>query len=136
MYRNYNGHGAGFGDTEVKATTTDKVGTSVYASIDIAVPGHVVIVVINKSLSPTTATVRVQGVAAASASVYKLTSRISKPEPSPALLARNSGTFIYVMPAQSVSVIVPRTGERDAALTQLVVSSAPQTSIAQASPSV
>jgi hypothetical protein len=92
--------------------------------------------VINKSLSPTTATVRVQGVAAASASVYKLTSRISKPEPSPALLARNSGTFIYVMPAQSVSVIVPRTGERDAAMTQLVVSSAPQTSIAQASPSV
>jgi hypothetical protein len=110
MYRNYNGHGAGFGGTEVEATTTDKVGTSVYASIDEAVPGHVVIVVINKSLSPTTATVRLQGVAAASASVYELTSRISKPEPAAGLLATNSGTFIYVMPAQSVSVIVPRTG--------------------------
>jgi hypothetical protein len=136
MYRNYNGHGAGFGGTEVKATTTDKVGTSVYASIEKAVPGHVVIVVINKSLSPTTATVRLQGVAATSASVYKLTSRISKPEPSPALLATNSGTFVYVMPAQSVSVIVPRSAERDAATTQLAFSSAPQTSIAQASPSV
>jgi hypothetical protein len=63
-----------------------------------------------KSLSPTTATVRLQGVAAASASAYKLTSKISKPEPVPELLATNSGAFTYLMPAQPVSVIVPRTG--------------------------
>jgi hypothetical protein len=110
MYRNYNGHGAGFGDTEVRATTTDEVSTSVYASIQKADPGHVVFVVINKSLRPTMATIRLRGVAAAGASVYKLTSKISKPEPAPALLATNRGMFTYLMPAQSVSVIVPRTG--------------------------
>jgi hypothetical protein len=110
MYRNYNGLGAGFGDTEVNATTTDDVGTSVYASIDKADPGHVVIVVINKSLSPTTATVRLQGVAATTASVYTLTDKVSKPQLAPALFATSSRTFTYLMPAQSVSVIVPRTG--------------------------
>ena len=109
MYRDYNGRGAGFGDTEVIATTTDKVITSVYASIDKADPGHVVIVVINKSLIPTTATVRLKGLAAATADVYKLTSKTSKPEPGRTLLAKGSGTFTYVMPAQSVSVIVPQT---------------------------
>jgi hypothetical protein len=110
MYRDYNGHGAGFGDTEVSATTTDEVSTSVYASIEKADPRHVVIIVINKSLNPTTATVRLQGVTAANASTYTLTSKISKPEPAPALVATNSGNFTYLMPAQSVSVIVPRTG--------------------------
>ncbi|HLN06249.1 MAG TPA: glycoside hydrolase family 44 protein, partial [Acidimicrobiales bacterium] len=34
MYRNYNGHGAAFGDTEVKASTTIPTETSVYASIE------------------------------------------------------------------------------------------------------
>jgi O-glycosyl hydrolase len=67
-----------------------------------------VIVVINKSVGPTTATVRLQGVTAGTASAYKLTSKISKPEPAPALLATSRGTFTYIMPAQSVSVIVPQ----------------------------
>ncbi|MGD0808929.1 MAG: glycoside hydrolase family 44 protein [Acidimicrobiales bacterium] len=111
IYRDYNGRGAAFGDTEVRATTTDKVNTSVYASVDKADPRHVVIVVINKSLGATTATVRLQGVAATTASVYELTSKISKPEPAPALVATGSGTFNDVMPAQSVSVIVPQSGE-------------------------
>ena len=31
MYRNYNGHGATFGDTSISATTSDVAGTSVYA---------------------------------------------------------------------------------------------------------
>ncbi len=110
MYRNYNGLGAGFGDTEVNATTTDHVGTSVYASIDKADPGHVVIVAINKSLGPTTATLRLQGVVATTASVFRLTGKVSKPQPAPALFATSGRTFTYVMPAQSVSVIVPRTG--------------------------
>jgi O-glycosyl hydrolase len=109
MYRDYNGRGAGFGDTEVIATTTNKVVTSVYASIDKAGPRHVVIVVINKGLSPTTATVRLHGVDASTAKVYKLTSKTSKPEPAPTLLAKGTGTFTYLMPAQSVSVIVPQT---------------------------
>jgi len=73
-----------------------------------------VIVVINKSLSPTTATLRLHGVAASTAEVYKLTSKTSKPEPAPTLLAKGSGTFTYVMPAQSVSVIVPRGSPRAA----------------------
>jgi hypothetical protein len=107
-YRNYDGHGSGFGDTEVKATTTDKVGTSVYASIDRASPGHVVVVAINKSLAPRTAAVHLQGVTATAASVYTLTSAAPTPRRAPGLVATSKGTFSYVMPAQSVSVIVPR----------------------------
>jgi hypothetical protein len=114
MYRNYNGHGAGFGDTELRATTTDKVGTSVYASTEEASPGHVVIVVINKSVSPTAATLRLRGVRATTASVYRLTSAAPRPAPAPSLVATRhvatgEDTFIYMMPAQSVSVIVPHT---------------------------
>jgi hypothetical protein len=108
MFRNYDGHGSGFGDTEVKATTTDTAGTSVYASIDKDAPGHLVIIAINKGLAPTTATLDLQGVTATTASVYTLTSASSKPQPAAGLVGTGTA-FRYVMPAQSVSVIVPHT---------------------------
>jgi hypothetical protein len=107
MFRNYDGHGSGFGDTEVKATTTDRAGTSVYASIDEAAPGRVVIVAINKNLGPTTATVHLEGVTAPSASVFTLTSAHPTPQPAPGLALGAQGAFRYTMPAQSVSVLVP-----------------------------
>jgi hypothetical protein len=107
VFRNYNGHGASFGDTEVDATTTNKVATSVYASIDAAAPNHLVIVAINKSVAPTLATVRLEGVTATKATVYQLTSAAARPQLAHGLVATGEGTFSYAMPAQSVSVIVP-----------------------------
>lgn len=120
MYRNYNGHGAAFGDTEVSATTTSKVNSSVYASIESANPNHLVIMALNKSLSPTTTTIDLSGVSSKSASVYTLTSATATPTKAAGLVATGTNTFTYVMPAQSVSVIVP-------------VTSAPATAAEQAS---
>jgi hypothetical protein len=111
VYRDYNGHGAAFGDTEVKASTSAPVETSVYGSIERADPGHVVIVVINKNLGPDLATVKVLGGPSFTrAAVYTLTSARSTPRRAGGLRASGVDTFRYTMPAQSVSVIVPAVG--------------------------
>jgi len=108
MYRNYNGKGASFGNTEVRATTTDKVDTSVYASIDKADPHHLVMVALNKSLSPITATIDLRGSEKYdAAATYTLTSAAATPRPGGTLTPTGSDVFSYTMPAQSVSVIVP-----------------------------
>lgn len=111
-YRNYDGKGAGFGDTEVHATTTDTVNSSIYASIDQASPNHLVLVVINKALSPTTSSIRLSGVTASTATVYTLTSASATPQAAPSITASPGGTFAYTMPAQSISVIVPAASAR------------------------
>ena len=81
VYRNYNGHGAGFGDTEVRASTSAPGETSVYGSIDRADPSHVVIVVINKNLGADLATLKVVGGPSFKrAAVYTLTSAGSTPD--------------------------------------------------------
>ncbi|MFZ0172405.1 MAG: glycoside hydrolase family 44 protein [Acidimicrobiales bacterium] len=107
MYRNYDGRGSGFGNTEVEATTTDKVETSVYGSIETGDTGHVVIVAINKSLHTTTARIELKGDSSSSAAVYTLTAAASTPKRAAGLAATGTDTFSYAMPAQSVSVIVP-----------------------------
>jgi hypothetical protein len=110
MYRSYDGHGSAFGDTEVKATTTDPAQTSVYGSIASTKPGRVVIVAVNKLLTPATAKIELTGgLNTTTARVYTLTSASSKPRASAGLTTTGADTFTYSMPAQSVSVIVPAT---------------------------
>lgn len=110
MFRNYDGKGASFGDTEVSATTSSKATSSVYASIDHANPNHLVIVAINKSDSPTTTSISLEGgVSATSAAVYQLTSASATPKKATSITTSTSDQFTYTMPAQSVSVIVPAT---------------------------
>ena len=108
MFRNYDGQGGAFGDTEVQAATTDPVNTSVYASFDSGEPNHLVIMAINKATSPVTAEVKVNGLDVISADSYVLTSA----SPLPRLGVRASGdgksTFSYTMPAQSISVLLPQ----------------------------
>ncbi|MHB8464548.1 MAG: glycoside hydrolase family 44 protein, partial [Acidimicrobiales bacterium] len=107
-FRNYDGHGSSFGDTEVQATNTDPVNTSVYASISKANPGHLVMVAINKNTKAESATINVAGgFDTSSAAVYTLTSAGSTPVAAPGLTATARDTFTYSMPAQSVSIIVP-----------------------------
>ncbi len=111
VFRNYDGHGAAFGDTEVQARTTSPATSSVYASIVKSAPTHVVIVAINKSLSATPTKVVLSGATAGHATVYTLTSASPLPQPAPALTAASTtssgATYSYTMPAQSVSVLVP-----------------------------
>jgi O-glycosyl hydrolase len=85
--------------------------TSVYASIDKSAPGHVVIVAINKNAKATSTNVVMSGTTAGHAAVYTLTSDSALPQAAAGLTATTTttggATFSYVMPAQSVSVLVP-----------------------------
>lgn len=106
-FRNYDGHGAAFGSTEVGATTTDNVGTSLYASLTGKSADHLVIVAINKNFAPTTASIRIHGFTANRAAVYILTSATPRVRPAPSLHGAAAAGLTYVMPAQSISIIVP-----------------------------
>jgi hypothetical protein len=108
IYRNYDGAGARFGDTAVSAVTSSIRSSSVYAAVDAANPGRLVIVAINKRTAPTTATIVVAGdPSRTSASVWVVSGSSPTIEVAPALSASQPGTFTYEMPALSVSVIVP-----------------------------
>ena len=108
-YRNYDGSGAAFGDTSIAASTTDTQNSSVYASIESADPSHMVIVAINKALTDKVAKIALSGgTVYATAAVYALTQSTG---PSLArglpLSSVAANAFSYLMPAQSVSVLVP-----------------------------
>jgi hypothetical protein len=108
VYRDYDGHGASFGDTEISSTTSDPAGTSIYASIESSHPDHLVIVVINKNDDALLASLRVvSGESFTTAKVYTLTSASPRPRPAGSLRSDAHDQFRYELPAQSVSVIVP-----------------------------
>jgi hypothetical protein len=109
VYRNYDGHGAAFGDTSVSAGTTDVPSSSVYASIQSTSTSHLVIVAINKAT-----TTRVAGIVIEhptsfrTAAVYTLTAGGGATlVPGTSLTAVATNALRYTMPAQSVTVIVP-----------------------------
>jgi hypothetical protein len=108
-YRNYDGAGGHFGDTSVTATTSDIEATSVYASVESTAPDRVVIVAINKRTYPVTATLAVTHASSfQSADVFTLTSAGPNLVPAAGIAATAANQFQYVMPAQSVSVLVPK----------------------------
>jgi hypothetical protein len=107
-YRNYDGQGSAFGDTSVSASASNVSAASVYASIDRADPRRVVIIALNKGMQKKTGIKLTHSVSYAKADVYVLagtSTAISKGAP---LHAIATNAFIYDMPAQSVSVIVPQ----------------------------
>jgi hypothetical protein len=106
MFRSYDGSGGTFGDVSVKATNSDAVNASVYASVDSANANRVVLVLINKA---TTAKVAALTVAHSSlltrARVYQLTSATPNAvRGSDVTLTQNA--VRYTMPAMSVSTLV------------------------------
>jgi hypothetical protein len=107
MFRNFDGNGGSFGDTSIRATTSDIESTSVYASIDAGNSNRMVIVCINKADVPQSATIEINHpVQFASARAYTLTSASSTPEPQDDVPVGASNTLAYVMPANSVSTLV------------------------------
>ncbi|MDP9036202.1 MAG: glycoside hydrolase family 44 protein [Myxococcota bacterium] len=108
-FRNYDGRGAAFGDTSVAATTTDVPGSSVYAAIDSTDPSRVVVIAINKGNTDRMAGVRIShSTVYASASTYAITAAGgAKPVPGRAIQPVATNAFRYMMPAQSITVIVP-----------------------------
>jgi hypothetical protein len=108
VFRNYDGHGATFGDVSIHGATTDNAASSVYASIDSANVDHVVIVAINKKTTTATAAIKLaHPTTFTSAAVYTLTSAGPTLAAAPAITTAATNAFLYTMPAMSVSVIVP-----------------------------
>ena len=107
MYRSYDGSGGTFGDTSVKASNTDLVNTSVYASVDASSPNRLVLVVINKASTPKVAALTISHRTAFSrARVYQLTSATPNATRGTDVVLSQQNALRYTMPAMSVSTLV------------------------------
>ena len=77
-YRNYDGSGAHFGDTSVKAINSDTKDASVYVSTDTATPNRMVVLAINKLASSVTENLTITNFGHyQTAKTYRLTSASS-----------------------------------------------------------
>ena len=107
-FRNYDGVGGHVGDTSVRALTSDAGLTSVYATMDAANHNRVVLVVINKATTATTAALKLTAEAKfTKAKVFTLTSTSATPQAAAGITVAAQNAFNYTMPAQSISIIVP-----------------------------
>jgi hypothetical protein len=108
-YRNYDGSGAHFGDTAVAATSSDVEGATVYASIDSSDPNHCVIIAISKANADMKAAIDITHPSAfTSAKVWTLSGTDAALKPGADLTSSGDNVFVYDLPAQSISVIVPQ----------------------------
>ena len=106
-YRNYDGANGSFGDTHIRATSSDVPTASVYASVDTGSPGRMVIVCINKADSAQTAGIAVtHTVQFNTVQVFQLTSANSVPQRQADLNITLTNAFQYPMPANSISTLV------------------------------
>jgi hypothetical protein len=106
-FRNYDGANGSFGDTSIRATNTDIVNASVYASVNAGNAARMVVVAINKSDAAQTAGIAVTHTTQFhTAQVYTLTSC----ELAAAAPGRHQyyvdECFQYTMPANSVTTLV------------------------------
>ncbi len=109
VYRDYDGKGGAFGDTSAPATTTDVPDSSVYASLQSADASKMVVVVLNKATSSKVAGLVLEhSTVYTKASVYTVTTGSSSLVAAPGITSVATNAFRFTMPAQSVSVIVPR----------------------------
>ena len=107
MYRNYDGTNGSFGDTSIRASTSDLASATVYGSVNAADATRMVIVAINKSDSAQTAGIAVtHTVQFHTAQVYQLTSANSVPQRQADINITLTNAFQYNMPANSVTTLV------------------------------
>jgi hypothetical protein len=107
-YRNFDGAGAAFGDTSVYASSSDTATATVYGSVDAANLNRVVIVAINKATTAKSAGITLAHSATfASLKVFTVTSAGAQVSAAANVTAQATNAFLYTMPAQSVSVLVP-----------------------------
>jgi hypothetical protein len=107
MYRNYDGDGGAFGDTSISAETSDVETTSVYASVNDGDDNTMVIVAINKTEAALAAGINIaHAVAFTNVKVYQLTSTEAASVPSDVRPTMTGNSFVYEMPALSVSTLV------------------------------
>jgi len=107
MFRNYDGANGSFGDTSIRATSSDVANASVYASVNTGVEGRMVIVCINKADSAQTAGIAVtHTVQFSKAQVYELSGTNSVPQHKADIPITLTNAFQYTMPANSISTLV------------------------------
>jgi hypothetical protein len=107
MYRDFDGQNGSFGDKSIFAATSNIAKSSVYASLDSAHAGRIVLVAINKTSAPINATIKLaNAVPMKSAGVYRLTAASPQPQARPAIAINKATQFAYAMPAYSVSTLV------------------------------
>jgi hypothetical protein len=119
IFRNYDMVGSAFGDTSIGAVASDNDLASVYAAYDGKDRNRVTIVAINKSATAKTAGIRVAHQRSfRSAQVYVLSTaawseyyHIAHPQVADSIHTVATNAFSYVMPAYSVSIIVPSMDE-------------------------
>jgi O-glycosyl hydrolase len=91
------------------AATSDRVNTSVYASVDAGNPGRVVVVAINKGTAARSASIRLtHSTLLSKAEVYTLAAGSPTPQRQADLAITQPNAFVYTMPARSVTTLVLR----------------------------
>ncbi|MBI2932054.1 MAG: endoglucanase A [Planctomycetes bacterium] len=112
MYRNYDGADGSFGDTSVRAVTSNVADTSVYAGVDAGQSGRMVIIAINKTASARSAGIAITHTQRFSrAEVYRLTAASPTPQRVPDASVVLTNAFTIAMPAMSVTTLVLRAAE-------------------------
>ena len=107
-FRNYDGHDACFGDTSILATSSDVPTATVYASMNAANHNQVTIIAINKATTAKTAAIKLTAESVfKSAKVYTVTSASTTPQPAAGITTSAQNAYLYTMPPQSISIIVP-----------------------------
>lgn len=110
-FRNYDGAGAAYGDVALSASASDRAVASIYGSVDRSNPSRVVLIAINKRNQPTRA-----GVTLAHPTVYTRAEVYVLSGTNPQLVKGADAATVaqnawsYLMPAWSVSVLVPKGG--------------------------
>lgn len=106
MFRNVDGAGTHFGDTSVKAESSDVATATVYASTNTA-DGKVVMVLINKAgAAKTTSVGLTHSTALNTAAVYQLTAGSTAAAKVADLTATQPNSFTLTLPAMSVTTLV------------------------------
>jgi len=107
MYRNYDGTNGSFGDTSIRAATSDVATATVYASVNAGNANRMVVIAINKNDSARNAAVAVtHNVQFHTAQVYQLTSANSVPQRVADIAITQANAFQYSMPGNSVTTLV------------------------------
>ena len=106
MFRDFDGAGSRFGDTSISATTSDVARVSVYASVDAATSGRMVVVAINRSSQALSAGIRIAHTRQfSSARVFRLTAASPSPAADGTVTLSLTNALTVMLPARSVTTL-------------------------------
>jgi hypothetical protein len=109
LYRNYDRHGAHFGDVSIGAQSDDVVRSSAYASIDSQHPERLTVVLVNKSNGPSDFDIAIQGLARMRlASVYQITRESAEPVDAGVARVSPSNRLAVTVPAMCAELLEVR----------------------------